>query len=59
MPEVTSFVVVRDDLQKGRFASERWLKVARRRGGDAVERVYLDALNGRVAPDCGNILSLS
>jgi hypothetical protein len=36
----------------------RWLKVARGSGREAVERIYLDTLNGKVAPDCGNILSL-
>lgn len=38
--------------------AERWLVVARSRGRDAVERVYLDTLGGKVPPDCGNILSI-
>jgi hypothetical protein len=36
----------------------RWLKATRSSGRDAVERVYLDTLNGKVSPDRGNILSL-
>jgi len=36
----------------------RWLKVRRHSGRDAIERIYLDTLNGKVTPDCGNILSL-
>lgn len=38
--------------------AQRALKVARSRGREAVERVYLDTLNGTVPPDRGNILSL-
>jgi hypothetical protein len=32
--------------------------VTRHSGREAVERIYLDTLNGKVAPACGNILSL-
>ena len=38
--------------------AERWLKVTRDSGREAVERIYLDTLNGKVPPDCGNILSI-
>jgi len=38
--------------------AERWLKVTRSSGREAIERIYLDTLNGKVAPGCGNILSL-
>ena len=36
-----------------------WLKVTEGRGPDAVKKVYLDTLNGHVAPDEGQILSLA
>jgi hypothetical protein len=35
-----------------------WLRVAEGRGAGAVERIYRDALAGRVAPDAGNVLTL-
>jgi hypothetical protein len=38
---------------------DRWLKVIEGRGPADVKRVYLDALNGRVTPDQGHILSLA
>ena len=38
--------------------AERWMKVTRHNGRDAVERIYLDTLTGKITPDCGNILSL-
>jgi hypothetical protein len=38
---------------------DRWMKVIEHRGPAAVQRVYLDTLNGRVPPDQGLILSLS
>jgi len=38
---------------------DRWLKVTEGRGPLAVKQVYLDTLNGRVAPDQGHILSLA
>ena len=53
---------------EGRFGSawsgfvpmlERWITVRESRGQAAVERVYLDTLNGRVPPDRGHILSLT
>lgn len=37
---------------------DRWLKVTDGRGSAAVRQVYLDTLNGRVAPEQGHILSL-
>jgi hypothetical protein len=37
---------------------DQWLTVAEGHGPAAVERVYLDTLNGRVPPDRGHILSL-
>jgi len=33
------------------------LKVTRSSGREAVERIYLDMFNGKVAANCGNILS--
>jgi hypothetical protein len=38
--------------------TERWLDVERGRGRAAVERVYLDTLEGRARPDRGYLLSL-
>ena len=38
---------------------DRWMKVSEHRGPAAVQRAYLDTLNGRVPPDQGLILSLS
>jgi hypothetical protein len=38
---------------------DQWLKVSESRGPAAIQRAYLDALNGRVPPDQGLILSLS
>jgi hypothetical protein len=38
---------------------ERWLAVTESRGPAAVTQIYLDTLNGRVAPDQGHILSLA
>jgi uncharacterized protein DUF2855 len=38
---------------------ERWMKVIESHGPAAVQRAYLDTLNGRVPPDQGLILSLS
>ena len=37
---------------------DRWLTVKQGRGSGDVKQVYLDTLNGRVAPDQGHILSL-
>jgi hypothetical protein len=37
---------------------ERWLKVTRGSGRQAVEQTYLDTLHNKVAPDRGHILSL-
>ena len=37
--------------------AERWLKITRSSGREAIQRVYLETLNGGVAPDRGNILS--
>ena len=37
---------------------DHWLSVTEGRGPDAVKRVYLDTLNGRVPPQQGHILSL-
>lgn len=37
----------------------QWMKVIEHRGPAAVQRAYLDTLNGRVPPDQGLILSLS
>ena len=37
---------------------DRWLTVTEGRGPDTVAQVYLDTLNGRVAPNEGHILSL-
>jgi hypothetical protein len=37
---------------------DRWMKVVKHRGPAAVQRAYLDTLNGRVPPDQGLILSL-
>jgi hypothetical protein len=36
-----------------------WLTVERSAGPDAVQRVYLDTLEGRTTPDTGQILSMS
>jgi hypothetical protein len=38
---------------------DQWMKVIRNHGPAAVQRAYLDTLNGRVPPDQGLILSLS
>ena len=38
---------------------DQWIKVNEHRGPAAVQRAYLDTLNGRVPPDQGLILSLS
>ena len=38
---------------------DHWMKVSEHRGPAAVQRAYLDTLNGRVPPDQGLILSLS
>jgi hypothetical protein len=38
---------------------DKWLKVVEGRGPDAVTRVYLDTLNGRIPPDQGHMLSLA
>ncbi len=38
---------------------DRWLNVTEGRGEEAVKRVYLDTLNGRVPPEQGHILSLT
>jgi hypothetical protein len=37
---------------------DRWLSVTEGRGREIVKQVYLDTLNGRVAPEQGHILSL-
>ena len=37
---------------------DHWMKVSEHRGPAAVQRAYLDTLNGRVPPDQGLILSL-
>jgi hypothetical protein len=37
----------------------KWLRVTESRGPDAVKKVYLDTLNGRVSPEEGHILSLA
>jgi hypothetical protein len=37
---------------------ERWLRVVEGRGPEAVQRVYLDTLTGRIPPDQGHMLSL-
>src|SRR5262249_54842207 len=37
---------------------DRWLTVVEGRGPDAVRRVYLDTLGGRIPPDQGHMLSL-
>ena len=39
-------------------ASEGWLEIVHGRGADAVERVYLSSVEGRVPPREGHILSL-
>ena len=38
---------------------DQWMKVIESHGPAAVQRGYLDTLNGRVPPDQGLILSLS
>ncbi|MCA6115924.1 DUF2855 family protein [Bradyrhizobium sp. WSM 1738] len=38
---------------------DQWMKVSEHRGPAAVQRAYLDTLNGRVPPDQGLMLSLS
>jgi hypothetical protein len=38
---------------------DRWIKVTESHGQAAVRQVYLDTLNGRVAPDQGHVLSLA
>ncbi len=37
---------------------DQWLAVTEGSGPEAVKQVYLDTLNGRVAPEQGHILSL-
>lgn len=37
---------------------DRWIDVTEGRGPEAVQKTYLDTLNGRVPPDQGHILSL-
>jgi hypothetical protein len=37
----------------------RWLRVTESRGPDAVKRVYLDTLQGRIPPEQGHMLSLA
>lgn len=39
-------------------ASAAWMQVVRARGPEAVERVYLDVLEGRSGPDQGQVLTL-
>jgi hypothetical protein len=39
-------------------SSQRWMKVVRADGPDAVEAVYLEMLEGKVNPEVGHILSL-
>jgi hypothetical protein len=39
-------------------ASGKWMRVIRARGPAAVERVYLEVLDGRVRPDEGHVLTL-
>ncbi len=41
-----------------RAFTEGWLRVQRGHGREAVERVYLETLAGRVPPDAGQVLSL-
>jgi hypothetical protein len=38
---------------------DQWLKVTESRGPEAVTRVYLDTLSGRIPPDQGHMLSLA
>jgi hypothetical protein len=38
---------------------DHWLTVVESRGPDAVKRVYLDTLHGRIPPDQGHMLSLA
>jgi len=38
---------------------DRWLTVVEGRGPEAVQRVYLDTLRGRIPPDQGHMLSLA
>jgi hypothetical protein len=38
--------------------STGWLEVVRGEGGEAVERAYLELLDGRAAPSAGHVLSL-
>ena len=38
---------------------DKWLKVVEGRGSDAVKKVYLDTLSGRIPPDQGHMLSLT
>ena len=50
-----------DSARRGRASHQKldqWLTVTEGRGPAAVQRVYLDTLNGRVPPDQGHILSL-
>jgi hypothetical protein len=44
--------------QEFRDASDRWLRVVRSEGREAVERVYREVLEGRAAPHEGHVLSL-
>jgi Protein of unknown function (DUF2855) len=38
---------------------DQWIRVIEGRGPEAVKRVYLDTLSGRIPPDQGHILSLA
>ncbi len=38
---------------------DRWLTIIDGRGRDAVQRVYLDTLNGRIPPDQGHMLTMA
>ena len=38
--------------------SDRWMKVRRHQGPEALERVYLDVLTGRIDPCDGHVISL-
>jgi hypothetical protein len=38
--------------------SDQWMNVKRHRGPEALERVYLDVLNGHIDPSDGHVISL-
>ena len=57
----TDFVATRDNFEQYKLIARqcwRCLTVVESRGADAVRRIYLDTLKGRIPPEQGHMLSL-